>query len=176
MIHIFKASVSEHSKLKCDKLLSTFALNYNLCHYNLEVLQWAREHGCLWARNTCVYAAGGGYLKVLKWAREQGCPWDERACSFAAMGGHLEVLQWALQHGCPCDCINMCAYAAAQGHLDVLQWARAHDCPWDKTVVEQLCKGTCTCCGGQGLTLVPFSAQLEPCLTHKNTLHTLNTP
>ena len=26
----------------------------------------------------------------------------------------------------------------------------------------------------QGLTLVPFSAQLEPCLTHKNTLHTLN--
>jgi len=30
--------------------------------------------------------------------------------------------------------------------------------------------------GGQGLTLVHFSAQLEPCLTHKHTLHTLNTP
>jgi len=29
---------------------------------------------------------------------------------------------------------------------------------------------------GQGLTLVHFSAQLEPCLTHKATLHTLNTP
>jgi hypothetical protein len=28
----------------------------------------------------------------------------------------------------------------------------------------------------QGLTLVHFSAQLEPCLTHKNTLHALNTP
>jgi hypothetical protein len=28
----------------------------------------------------------------------------------------------------------------------------------------------------QGLTLVHFSAQLEPCLTHKATLHTLNTP
>jgi len=28
----------------------------------------------------------------------------------------------------------------------------------------------------QGLTLVHISAQLEPCLTHKNTLHTLNTP
>jgi hypothetical protein len=27
----------------------------------------------------------------------------------------------------------------------------------------------------QGLTLVHFSAQLEPCLTHKNTLHILNT-
>jgi hypothetical protein len=28
----------------------------------------------------------------------------------------------------------------------------------------------------QGLTLVHFLAQLEPCLTHENTLHTLNTP
>jgi hypothetical protein len=28
----------------------------------------------------------------------------------------------------------------------------------------------------QGLTLVHFSAQLEPCLTPENTLHTLNTP
>jgi len=29
---------------------------------------------------------------------------------------------------------------------------------------------------GRGLTLVHFSAQLEPCLTQENTLHTLNTP
>jgi len=28
----------------------------------------------------------------------------------------------------------------------------------------------------QGLTLVHFLAQLEPCLTHKNTPHTLLTP
>jgi len=28
----------------------------------------------------------------------------------------------------------------------------------------------------QGLTLIHFSAQLEPCLIHKNTLHTPNTP
>jgi len=28
----------------------------------------------------------------------------------------------------------------------------------------------------QGLTLVHFSAQLEPCLTQGNNLHTLNTP
>jgi len=29
---------------------------------------------------------------------------------------------------------------------------------------------------GQGLILIHFSAQFEPCLSHKNTLHTLNTP
>ena len=28
----------------------------------------------------------------------------------------------------------------------------------------------------QGLTLVHFSAHLEPCLIQENTLHTLNTP
>ena len=28
----------------------------------------------------------------------------------------------------------------------------------------------------QGLTLVHFSAQLEPCLSQENTLHTLHTP
>jgi len=28
----------------------------------------------------------------------------------------------------------------------------------------------------QGLTLVQFSAQLEPCLKQQNTLHSLNTP
>jgi len=28
----------------------------------------------------------------------------------------------------------------------------------------------------QGLTLVHFSAQLEPCLRHKNSLHTLKNP
>jgi hypothetical protein len=29
---------------------------------------------------------------------------------------------------------------------------------------------------GQGLTLVPISAQLEPCLTHRKILHSRNTP
>ena len=42
----------------------------------MEVLQWAREHGCPWDANTCNAAAAGGHLEVLKWAREQGCPWD----------------------------------------------------------------------------------------------------
>ena len=35
-----------------------------------------------------------------------------------------------------------------------------------------------TCSDGewQGLTLLHFSAQLEPCLSRENTLHTLHTP
>ena len=42
-----------------------------------------------------------GHLEVLKWARAHGCPWDESTCAKAAMNGHLEVLQWARAHGCP---------------------------------------------------------------------------
>ncbi len=41
-----------------------------------------------------------------------------------------------------------------------------------ESVEDVIAAGTCR----QGLTLVHFSAHLEPCLTHKSTLHTINTP
>jgi len=44
-------------------------------------------------------------------------------------------------------------------------------------IVTKLTAQCGMCTGGrQGVTLVHFSAQLEPYLTHKITLHTLNTP
>ena len=54
-------------------------------------------------------AAGGGYLQVLKWAREHGCQWEENiyhnpyldCCALAARFGHLEVLKWAREQHCP---------------------------------------------------------------------------
>jgi len=48
---------------------------------HLEVLQWAREHGCPWNESTCSATAVGGHLKVLQWAREHGCPWNEHTCA-----------------------------------------------------------------------------------------------
>ena len=69
---------------------------------HLEVLQWARAHGCPWDKWTCAYAAEGGHLEVLQWARANGCPWDNRTCIAAAENGHLEVLKWARAEGCPC--------------------------------------------------------------------------
>ncbi|KAK3289193.1 hypothetical protein CYMTET_3354 [Cymbomonas tetramitiformis] len=108
---------------------------------NLEVLQWAREHGCPWDASTCQYAAAGGHLEVLQWAWEHGCPWDASTCyGAAAAGGHLEVLQWAREHGCPWDA-RTCAYAAAGGHLEVLQWAREHGCPWDENTCLNAAEG-----------------------------------
>ena len=96
---------------------------------HLEVLQWAREHGCLWNEGTCEFAAEGGHLEVLQWAREHGCRWDAVTCRLAAKGGHQEMLQWAREHGCPWDS-STCHSAAADGQLETLKWAREHDCPW----------------------------------------------
>jgi hypothetical protein len=49
-------------------------------------------------------AAQGGNLEVLRWAREHGCPWDETegihpGLSGAALAGHLQVMRWAGERG-----------------------------------------------------------------------------
>merc|ERR1711904_143097 len=103
---------------------------YAAANGHLAVLQWARAHGCSWNEWACAMAARGGHVEVLKWLRAQGCPWNEKTCLNAALNGHLAVLQWARAHGCPWD-EDTCTYAAWNGHLEVLQWARAHGCPWD---------------------------------------------
>ena len=42
----------------------------------MEVLQWAREHGCPWDEGTCEAAAENGHQDVVLLARDHGCPWD----------------------------------------------------------------------------------------------------
>jgi len=47
--------------------------------------------GCMDVR----IAAGGGHLEVLRWARAHGCEWDEaHVRAGPAQGGHEEVLRW----------------------------------------------------------------------------------
>ena len=53
-----------------------------------DILQWLLEHDCPMEEDTCPTAALHGHLEVLKWAREHGCVWDE-TCASAAQGGHL---------------------------------------------------------------------------------------
>ena len=47
-----KAPVTKRLDVKCDEPLSSFRFNFNLRRYteggHLEVLRWAREHGCEW--------------------------------------------------------------------------------------------------------------------------------
>ena len=65
---------------------------------HLEVLQWAREHGCPWDKMTCQYAARFGQLEVLQWVRENdatGEVWSEWCVrTFAGVPRMVEVLTW----------------------------------------------------------------------------------
>ena len=107
---------------------------------NLEVLRWAREHGCPWGVDTCAGAAGGGHLEVLQWAREHGCRWDVMTCACAAESGQMEVLRWAREHDCPWD-DETNLLAAFEGQLEVLVWAEERGCPWAEGVCTVAAQG-----------------------------------
>jgi hypothetical protein len=67
--------------------------------------------------------AAGGHLELLQWAREHGCPWDALTYFFALDGEHEEVLRWARDHDCPWDG-SMIHAAVEYGSMNVLQWTR----------------------------------------------------
>jgi hypothetical protein len=79
-------------KLQYDEPLSNFGFKLNLRRYNLDVLQWAREHDCPWDSNTCLFAASRGHLEVLQWARAHGCPWHKQMCERES---RLHIHTWA---------------------------------------------------------------------------------
>jgi len=110
---------------------------------HLEMLEWAREHGCPWKEDIdvdpyldcCALAAGGGHLEMLRWLREHGCPWGEMR-----VRGRSErvprVLKWAWEHGCPWaedledpedrDCCAIAARAPGGAEAEVASGARLH--------------------------------------------------
>ena len=68
------------------------------------MLRWARENGCPWEEDiVTANAARGGHLEMLKYARVHGCAWTVHTTAAAARGGHLETLRWAHEHGCEWD-------------------------------------------------------------------------
>jgi hypothetical protein len=96
---------------------------------HLEVLKWARKHGCPWDVMTCAAAALGGHLEILQWARANGAPWDVTTCAGAATNKRV-VLKWAREHGCPWN-KHACNYAATPGKFEILKWAHGNGCPCD---------------------------------------------
>ena len=40
------------------------------------------------------------HLEVLQWARAHGCPWDKATCAAAALNKHFEVHECARTYGC----------------------------------------------------------------------------
>ena len=88
---------------------------------DLEMLKFAREHGCFFSPVLCAHAADGGSAELLVWLRENGCPWDENTCYYAAGGGHLDTLMWARENGCPWDAYE-CFDTARDAHPHIAKW------------------------------------------------------
>ena len=96
----------------------------------VSLLAWARELGCPYNEETCMYAAAGGHLEVLRWAHEHLYPWDRWTCAFAAHNGHIDCLKYAYEQGCDLD-KRTCEKAAAGGQLSCLATAGEKEAPWD---------------------------------------------
>ena len=111
----------------------------------LECLRYAHEHGCPWDEGTCRAAALKGQLDCLKYAHEHGCPWDVSTCECAARFGQMECLRYAHEHGCPLGRWT-CADAAWNGHLECLRYAHEHGCPWtEHTCADAVWHGHLEC-------------------------------
>ncbi len=74
---------------------------------SLEVLQYARENGCLWDvcsmyKNMTISAVIGGNVECLKYVLAQKCSMDAKACEIAAQHGHVEILKYLRPMGSTC--------------------------------------------------------------------------
>lgn len=104
---------------------------------NVEIMQWAHDHGCTMSGSAFAYAACHGSLECLKWLQQHGVPMPEsaEACRVAAASGKLECLQWLRAQGFPWDAGTCRAARRATWVIPeaeaTLSWAQAHGCPDD---------------------------------------------
>ena len=104
---------------------------------DVEIMQWAHDHGCTMSGSAFAYAACHGNLESLKWLQQHGVPMPEsaEACRVAAASGKLECLQWLRAQGFPwdagtCRAARRATYAVPEAEA-TLSWAQAHGCPDD---------------------------------------------
>ena len=96
------------------------------CTGKLNVLIWAKAHGCSIEHPALCSAARHGRLDVIQWLEERGdidvITMDSMHV-LAALGGQLNVLRWAKSKvAYTMDTSAVSKAAVAKGHLGVLSW------------------------------------------------------
>ena len=102
---------------------------------NVQVLEFFREEGFEWHKDTCSNCSKFGHLECLKYAHENGCPWDKRVFVYAAEDGYIDCMKYAFERGLQWD-VEVCMYASFYGQLECLKFAHENGCPWDDTVMR----------------------------------------
>jgi hypothetical protein len=144
---------------------------------------------CCWRlRRLCVGACKDRYTRQSEWQPHVQSFLDVRMpsvqnCSLKSSlsRNFPALLQRATRY---CALVNSCLMgrlhptSQRRRHNPPLRWWRGRR--WEANASSRWSTHRCSRSrarsAGQGLTHVHFSAQLEPCLTNKNTLHTLNIP
>ena len=54
-------------------------------------------------RSRCASAARYGGLQLLQWAREHGCEWDAHTIDAARDNGCAATIEYVRAHGCPAE-------------------------------------------------------------------------
>ncbi|CAE8589598.1 unnamed protein product [Polarella glacialis] len=118
------------------------------------ILEWLRQEGALWDRETTHNAMRNGHIEVVKWLIEEKTlhsamdrlqswqlrmvivevPWDTEACHGAACNNDLDLLMWLRDRDAPWDeQVTREAIAIADGkpvpNIELLAWSRAYGCP-----------------------------------------------
>jgi len=120
-------------------LISKEHLNYAVLNDNLDNMEWLREQGCPWNKQTFENVAKIGNLGIMKWLRDQGCHWNIWTFAYAAKNGNLENMKWLKEQGCPWDEWAF-AYAAKNGNLENMKWLREQECPWNEWTFKGVAK------------------------------------
>jgi hypothetical protein len=102
----------------------------------LEMLRWARQHGCNWNEYAILSAAASsGSLEMTIWVKQQpGVECNRAAIAAAAQQGHTAICEYLHAAQCPFD-EDVCNGAILHGHVDTLRWLRESGCPWNVTKV-----------------------------------------
>ena len=131
-------------------------------HGAIDVMEYARSHGCPWERprppwhngeddgddlrnerisplSTMREAAGGGFTAFVEAAHALGCPWGAFPMGLAAMNGHLKTIMTMHSLGCPINA-NVAYHAASAGRIEMLYWLRDVHAP-----MSLACAGAACC-------------------------------
>jgi len=93
------------------------------------------DEGCEFTDFTTWYACDTGRLDILQLLHEEEAPWDASATWVAAEKGYVDVLTYLHENGCPWD-EKTTRRAVRAGQLDTLRYALEHGCPFDDEIIE----------------------------------------
>eukprot|EP00158_Paraphelidium_tribonemae_P009066 Partr_v1_DN28759_c0_g1_i4_m63281 putative Ankyrin Repeat Protein len=122
-----------HEINACNAGVYRPAINFG----HINVIKWAQGKNIDFVAGDTTYQVTHDDIEVLEWAKEKGAIFAE-LCVEAAIRGHVIVLQWAKDNQYSCTDSDIFFNAHIYGQTDVVSWATAHRV--DKKLSAEQCE------------------------------------